>query len=73
MTNKMPTTLGSQAEFQETWQALMRKLEKMLSIAHLRRPNRTETDAVVSDAKQLLVILGEQLMDAAEGQEGSVT
>lgn len=69
MTNKMLKTLGTQAEFHNNWQALMRKLEEMLTIAHSRQPTRQHADAVIGDAKQLLVILGDQLTNAIEEGE----
>lgn len=72
-TNKMLKTLGTQAEFHQTWQALMHKLEEMLTIAHSRQPTLQHADAVIGDAKQLLVVLGEQITDAIEEQEGSGT
>jgi hypothetical protein len=59
--NTMLTTLGTQAEFHQTWQALMRQLETLLSIAHMRRPNRTQTLEAVSIAKHLLGKVGDQL------------
>ena len=59
--NTMLTTLGTQAEFHQTWQALMRQLETLLSIAHQRCPNRTETLEAVSIAKHLLGKVGDQL------------
>lgn len=72
-TNKMLKTLGTQAEFHNNWQALMRTLENVLTIAHSRRPDRVQADAVLGDAKQLLVVLGEQITDAIEEQERSRT
>ena len=62
--NTMLTTLGTQAEFHQTWQALMQQLETLLSIAHQRQPNRTETREAVSITKHLLGKVGDQL-DAA--------
>ena len=62
--NTMLTTLGTQAEFHQTWQALMRQLETLLSIAHQRHPGRTETLEAVSIAKHLLGKVGDRL-DAA--------
>jgi len=59
--NTMLTTLGTQAEFHQTWQALMRQLETLLSIAHMRHPNRTETLEAISIAKHLLGKVGDQL------------
>ena len=64
--NTMLTTLGTQAEFHQTWQALMRQLETLLSIAHMRNPNRTQTLEAVSIAKQLLGIVGDQLDKAVQ-------
>ena len=59
--NTMLTTLGQQHEFHQTWQALMRQLETLLSIAHMRHPNRTQTLEAVSIAKYLLGKVGDQL------------
>jgi len=59
--NNMLNTLGTQAEFHQTWQALMRQLENLLSIAHTRHPGRTETLEAVSIAKHLLGKVGDQL------------
>ena len=55
--NTMLTTLGTQAEFHQTWQALMRQLETVLSIAHEREPNRTRYREAVSIAKHHLTQL----------------
>ena len=59
--NTVLTTLGKQAEFHQTWQALMRQLETVLSIAHQREPNRTQTAEAVSIAKHHLAGIGELL------------
>ncbi|HPS06738.1 MAG TPA: hypothetical protein PLG22_04345 [Kiritimatiellia bacterium] len=56
--------VGESAEFHQTWQALMRQLERVLSLAHQRQPNRTETREAVSIAKHLLGKVGDQI-DAA--------
>ena len=56
--------IGQSAEFHQTWQALMQQLERVLSLAHQRRPNRTETREAVSIAKHLLGKVGDQI-DAA--------
>ena len=64
--NTMLTTLGTQAEFHQTWQALMQQLECLLSIAHQRCPNRTETLEAVSIAKHLLGKVGDQLDKAVQ-------
>jgi len=64
--NTMLTTLGTQAEFHQTWQALMRQLETLLSIAHMRHPNRTETLEAISIAKHLLGKVGDQLDKAVQ-------
>ena len=64
--NTMLTTLGTQAEFHQTWQALMQQLEILLSIAHRRSPNRTETLEAVSIAKYLLGKVGDQLDKAVQ-------
>lgn len=49
------------AEFNQTWQALIQQLERVLSLAHLACPNRTETREAVSIAKHLLGKVGDQL------------
>ena len=59
--NTMLTTLGTQAEFHQTWQALMQQLERVLSLAHRHSPSRTETREAVSIAKHLLGKVGDQL------------
>ena len=64
--NTMLTTLGTQAEFHQTWQALMQQLETLLSIAHMRQPNRTQTLEAVSIAKHLLGKVGDQLDKAVQ-------
>jgi len=53
--------IGQTEPFQQTWQALMRQLEILLSIAHLREPNRTQTAEAVSIAKHHLAGIGELL------------
>ena len=55
------TPIGQSAEFHQTWQALMQQLERVLSLAHQRHPNRTETLEAVSIAKHLLDKVGDQL------------
>ena len=62
--NATQNPIGQSAEFHQTWQALMRQLETVLSIAHQRQPNRTATREAVSIAKHLLGKVGDQL-DAA--------
>ena len=64
--NTMLTTLGTQAEFHQTWQALMQQLERVLSLAHQRHPGRTETREAVSIAKHLLGKVGDQLDKAVQ-------
>ena len=44
----------------------MRQLETLLSIAHMRHPNRTETLEAVSIAKHLLGKVGDQLDKAVQ-------
>ena len=53
--------IGQTPAFESTWQALMRQLETLLSIAHMRHPNRTQTLEAVSIAKHLLGKVGDQL------------
>ena len=62
--NATQNPVGQSAEFHQTWQALMQQLERVLSLAHQRQPNRTETREAVSIAKHLLGKVGDQL-DAA--------
>ena len=64
--NTMLTTLGTQDEFHQTWQALMQQLERVLSLAHRHSPNRTETREAVSIAKHLLGKVGDQLDKAVQ-------
>ena len=63
---RLQTPVGTQAEFHQTWQALMQQLETLLSIAHMRHPNRTETLEAVSIAKHLLGKVGDQLDNAVQ-------
>ena len=63
----MNTPIGQTPKFQQTWQALMRQLETVLSIAHMRHPNRTQTLEAVSIAKHLLGKVGDQLDKANPG------
>ena len=53
--------VGQTAEFQQTWQSLMRQLETVLSIAHMREPNPTQTAEAVSIAKYHLANIGDLL------------
>ena len=46
-------------EFNPRWQALMRQLETVLSLAHCRDPNSTQTAEAVSIAKHHLDAIGE--------------
>ena len=62
--NATQNPVGTTDQFNQTWQALMQQLERVLSLAHLRQPNRTETREAVSIAKHLLGKVGDQL-DAA--------
>jgi len=64
--NATQNPVGQSAEFHQTWQALMRQLETLLSIAHMRHPNRTETSEAVSIAKHLLGKVGDQLDKAVQ-------
>ena len=57
----MQTPVGQTEPFQQTWQALMRQLETVLSIAHQREPNPTQTAEAVSIAKHNLNKIGEHL------------
>ena len=47
----MNTPVGQTEPFRQTWQALMRQLETVLSLAHRREPNATETAEAVSIAQ----------------------
>jgi oligoendopeptidase F len=44
--------------FHKTWEALMRQLDRINSLAHLRHTQRTEGQEAVSIAKHLLDKLG---------------
>lgn len=44
-------------DFTQKWQALMRQLETVLSIAHEREPNRTQYREAISIAKHHLTQL----------------
>ncbi|MDD4440354.1 MAG: hypothetical protein PHX41_00525 [Kiritimatiellae bacterium] len=57
--------VGTTDQFHQTWQALMQQLERVLSLAHQHRPNRTETREAISIAKHLLGKVGDQI-DAAQ-------
>ena len=50
---------GQTPAFEAQWQALMRQLETVLSLAHLREPNRTQTAEAVSIAQYHLAQIGE--------------
>jgi hypothetical protein len=58
---RLQTPVGTTDQFHQTWQALMRQLETLLSIAHQRHTNRTQTLEAVSIAKHLLGKVGDQL------------
>ncbi len=53
--------IGQSEDFFKAWQALMRQLETVLSIAHQREPNRTQTAEAVSIAKYHLTTVGKLL------------
>jgi len=53
--------VGQTPAFEAKWQALMRQLETVLSLAHMREPNRTQTAEAVSIAKHHLAGIGELL------------
>ena len=57
----MKTPVGQTPAFESKWQALMRQLEAVLSIAHQREPNGTQTAEAVSIAKHHLAGIGELL------------
>lgn len=57
----MTTPIGQTPEFHQTWQALMRQLEAVMSAAHRRTPNATETAEAVSVARHLLGKVGNML------------
>lgn len=62
--NATQNPVGQSAEFHQTWRALMQQLDRVLSLAHLACPNRTETREAVSIAKHLLGKISDQI-DAA--------
>jgi hypothetical protein len=53
--------VGQTPAFESKWQALMRQLETVLSIAHQREPNRTQTAEAVSIAQYHLAQIGKAL------------
>ena len=53
--------VGQTPAFEAKWQALMRQLETVLSIAHQREPNLTQTTEAVSIAQYHLAQIGELL------------
>jgi hypothetical protein len=53
-----PEDRESHARFHATWEALMRQLDRVNSLAHLRHPRKTEGQEAVSIAKHLLDKLG---------------
>ena len=53
--------VGQTPAFETKWQALMRQLETVLSIAHRRTPCPTETEEAVSIAQYHLAQIGELL------------
>jgi hypothetical protein len=57
----LKTPIGQTEQFQQTWQALMRQLETVLSIAHMREPNPTQTAEAVSIAQYHLAQIGKAL------------
>lgn len=67
-TNRMLKTLGTQAEFHEAWQNLMRQMEALLTVAHSRRPSRLKTEATCNSAKMMLNNVCDQLVAAIEGE-----
>ena len=60
----MKTPVGQTPEFQQTWQALMRQFEAVLSVAHERVPNKTRTAEAVSIAQHHLQNIADQLNNA---------
>ena len=58
--------VGTTDQFHQTWQALMQQLERVLSLAHQHRPNRTETREAVSIARHLLGKVADQLDNAVQ-------
>ena len=57
----MKTPIGQTPAFESKWQALMRQLETVLSLAHMREPNPTLTAEAVSIAQYHLAQIGEIL------------
>lgn len=55
----MKTPVGQTPAFETKWQALMRQLETVLSLAHMGEPNLTLTAEAVSIAKYHLADIGE--------------
>ena len=58
---RLKTPVGQTEPFQQKWQALMRQLETVLSIAHQREPNPTQTAEAVSIAQYHLAQIGKEL------------
>ena len=58
---RLKTPVGQTEPFQQTWQALMRQLAHVSSIAHQREPNKTQTAEAVSIAQYHLAQIGKQL------------
>ncbi|MDD2460143.1 MAG: hypothetical protein PHT98_03560 [Kiritimatiellae bacterium] len=58
--------LESHARFHATWEALMRQLDRINSLAHLHYAQRTEGQEAVSIAKHLLGKVGDQLDKAVQ-------
>jgi len=59
--NNMQNPIGQTAQFQQTWEALMRTLSSLLSLANFREPNRTQYREAVSIAKHHLAKIEEML------------
>ena len=59
----MSTPVGQTPQFEQTWQALMRQLETVLSLAHRSAPNATEAREAVSVARHLLDKVGDQVLN----------
>jgi hypothetical protein len=56
---RLALPIGQTPAFEAKWQALMLQLETVLSLAHRREPNRTQTAEAVSIAQYHLAQIGE--------------
>ena len=60
----MNTPVGQTPKFQQTWEALMRQLAHVQSIAYQYAPNKTQTAEAVHIAQHHLQNIADQLNNA---------